>query len=213
MISVTNSYVQLETGLHYQDERGEWQESSEEIEVQPGAAVARHGPHQARWAANLNTYGAIEFWTPEGEAIRSHVLGLAYFDPATGAHVMIGEVQDSIGAVAGNQVIYEDAFDGVSADLHYTYTKGGFVQDVIVREQLPDPALWGFDPGTVQVQVLTEFLTLPDELKELARITAEASAATNALTGSFNAAYAEDQALNFGVATPLDHYDELGVDG
>jgi hypothetical protein len=197
-ISVTNSYVQLETGLHYLDEGGEWQESSEEIEVQPGAAVARRGPHQVRWAANLNTYGAIEFWTPEGEAIRSHVLGLAYFDPATGAHVMIGEVQDSIGAVAGNQVIYEDAFAGVSADLHYTYTKGGFVQDVIVREKLPDPALWGFDPGTVQVQVLTEFVALPDALKELARITSEVSAATNALTGSFETAYAEDQALSFG---------------
>lgn len=197
-ISVTNSYVQLETGLHYQDERGEWQESSEEIEVQPGAAVARRGPHQVRWAANLNTYGAIEFWTPEGEAIRSHVLGLAYFDPATGAHVMIGEVQDSVGAVAGNQVIYEDAFDGVSADLHYTYTKGGFVQDVIVREKLPDPALWGFDPATVQVQVLTEFVALPEPLKELARVSSETLTSTNASPGRFAAAYQADQALNFG---------------
>jgi hypothetical protein len=197
-VSVTNSYVQLEIGLHYVDERCEWQESSEEIEVQPGAAVARRGPHQVRWAANLNTYGAIEFWTPEGEAIRSHVLGLAYFDPATGAHVMIGEVQDSIGAVAGNQVIYEDAFDGVSADLHYTYTKGGFVQDVIVREKLPDPVLWGFDPATVQVQVLTEFVTLPEPLKELARVSSETLTSTNAPAVRFGAVYQADQALNFG---------------
>jgi len=165
-IQRTNSYVQLETGLHYVDERGNWQESSEEIELLTGAAVARKGPHRVQWAANINTYAAITLITPDGEQARSHVLGLAYYDPDIGDSVMIAGIQDSIGGVAGNRVIYENAFDGVKADLRYTYTKAGFVQDVIVRERLPDPVELGFDPETVQLQVLTEFVELPRVTRE-----------------------------------------------
>ena len=166
VVQKTNSYVQLETGLNYVNEQGDWQESSEEIELVPGAALARKGPHRVQWAANINTYGAITLITPDGEQVRSHVLGLAYYDPASGDSVMIADIRDSIGGVSGNKVIYEDAFDGVKADLRYTYTKAGFVQDVIVREQLPDPVALGFDPRTVQLQVLTEFVELPESAKE-----------------------------------------------
>lgn len=158
---VTNSFVQLETGLHFRAERGDWVPASDQIEILPGEAVARHGQHKARWAANINTYGAIELTMPEGGIARSHVLGLAFFDPATGNSVMIAEIKDSIGGVRGNRVIYRDAFEGVLADLRYTYTKSGLVQDVIIREQLPDPVELGFDVASVQLQVLTEFVALP----------------------------------------------------
>ena len=102
-IASTNSYVQLETGLHVQDARGQWQLASEQIEVLPGEAVARGGQHKVRWAANINTRGAIELTTPEGELARSHVLGIAYVDPATGTSAMIADIKDSNGAVGGWQ--------------------------------------------------------------------------------------------------------------
>jgi hypothetical protein len=49
-----SGYTELATGLHYQNERGEWLDSKEEIEIVQGAAVARQGQHQAIFAANLN---------------------------------------------------------------------------------------------------------------------------------------------------------------
>ena len=200
-VSVTNSYVQLESGLHFQDAKGEWLEASDQIEIVSGHAVAKQGQHQARWAANINTFGAIELWTPEGELARSHVLGLAFYDPTTGESSMIAEIKDSIGVVTGNQVIYEDAFDGVVADLRYTYTKAGFVQDVILREQLPDPVELGFDPATVQVQVLTEFVELPAVTRETVDA-ALLSARTNQLSEAVSAArYAQDGDLRLGTMT------------
>lgn len=120
-VSVTNSYVQIEVGLHRLDEQGAWVEASDQIEIVNSEAVARNGQHTARWAANINTVGAIELTTPDGQMAKSHVLGLAFFDPATGDTLLIGQIKDSIGIVGGNQVTYEDAFDGVSADLRYTY--------------------------------------------------------------------------------------------
>lgn len=196
-VSVTNSYVQLETGLHFEDEQGQWVEASEEIEIIPGFAVAKKGQHQARWAANINTYGAIELWTPEGEYLRSHVLGIAYYDPTTGESVTLGEVQDSTGFVDGNKVMYENAFSGIQADLRYTYTKSGFEQDVVLREQLPNPADLGLDPATVQLQILTEFVSLPAAMTNAIRSPSlDTAGLTNSITNIET--YGRDQPLEAG---------------
>ena len=83
-----SSYTELATGLHYKNERGEWVDSKEEIEIFQGAAAARQGPHQVIFAANLNSPGAIDLLTPDQKRFRSHVLGLAYTDYASGKSVM-----------------------------------------------------------------------------------------------------------------------------
>ena len=48
----TASYTALETSMHYQDEKGEWVPSKEEIELVPGGAIARKGRHQVSFSAN-----------------------------------------------------------------------------------------------------------------------------------------------------------------
>jgi hypothetical protein len=120
-------YTELAAGLHYKNAQGQWVESKEEIEVYAKGAIARQGPYQVIFASNLNTAGSIDMQTPDGKRLRSSILGLAYHDSATGNSVLIAQIQDSAGElIASNQVLYPDAFEGVSADVRYTYRKGRF---------------------------------------------------------------------------------------
>ena len=172
--TTNRAYIELATGLNYQDSQGRWVESREEIEISPsGGAVARQGQHKAKFAGNLNSAGAIELQTPDGKVLRSHVLGLSYFDSATGKSVLIAEVKDSTGVLyPPNVIVYPDAFTDFKADVRYTYTKGGFEQDIILREKPPGPEEYGLDPATTRLQVLTEFLNPPQPGK-LARALSE----------------------------------------
>ncbi len=165
--AMTNSYVEIATGLNFIDPAtGKWTESKEEIELIDGGAMARQGQHRVVFAANINTAGAIQTTASDGKTLRSHVLGLAYTDASTGESVLIAGVRDTIGEVARNQVIYRDAFDGpFKADLRYTYTKAGFEQDVIFREAPPSPEKFGMDPQVTRLEVWTELLSPPEPVK------------------------------------------------
>ena len=68
--TITNKYTQLETGLHYKGDNGEWLESKAEIEIQPGGAVARKGPHKVIFASQIHSAGAIDLLTPDGKRLR-----------------------------------------------------------------------------------------------------------------------------------------------
>jgi hypothetical protein len=151
--------------MHYL-ENGEWKETKEEIEATPGGAVARHGPHKVIFANNLNTAGAIDLQMANGKELRSSILGLNYYDASTGSNVWIALVKDCQGQIVNsNQVIYADAFDGVNADVRYTYRKSGFEQDVILRKQPPAPEKFGLNSGSTRLQVVTEFLNPPTPAK------------------------------------------------
>jgi hypothetical protein len=181
------AYVELATGLHYQ-ENGQWKETQEKIEPSPNGAVALRGPHKLTFAGNLAAPGAIEMETPDGKQLRSHVLGLSYYDAASRQTVLIAEVRDSRGRIVGNnQVVYGDAFYGLKADVRYTYTRAGIEQDVILREQPPRPETFGFNPETTRLQVLTEFLSPPEPGKD--RRTWQLSSGTDMV----------DENLDFGV--------------
>src|SRR2546422_6225519 len=103
--------IELVSGLNYLKD-GQWIPAKEEIEIFQDGAVARQGQHQAIWAPNLNSEGAVDLSMPDGQRLRSHLVGLAYTDAATGQSALIAEPKDSLGQVAGNQVIYRDAVNG-----------------------------------------------------------------------------------------------------
>ena len=66
----------------------------------------------------------------------------------------ICETKSSIGVVHGNEVLYPDAFtDGIKADVALTYRVGSLECDVILRVQLPSPALYSLNPDTCRLQV------------------------------------------------------------
>ena len=155
-------YTELATGLHYR-QNGQWVESQEVIEPYSTGAVARQGQHQVIFANNINSAGAIDEQTPDGKRLRSNVIGLIYYDKASGNAVLIARLQDSQGQlVSANQVLYQNAFEGVHADIQYSYSRSGFEQDVILRDQLPTPESYGLVSATTELEVCTEFLSPPD---------------------------------------------------
>ncbi len=168
----TNTYTELGTGMHYQ-ENGVWKESKAEIEILPNGAgaVARQGGHKVIFAQNLNTEGAIDMETPDGQRLRSHILALGYYDRATGRSEIIAQVKSSEGELQGdNQVIYPDAFAGLAVDVRFTYRKSGFEQDVILRSQPPAPEKFGMNPKTTRLEVFTEFLNAPEPVKTVSPV-------------------------------------------
>lgn len=66
-------YIETATGLNYSED-GEWKPSEARIEAFPGGAVARHGQHKLIFARNLNSAGAIDLETPDGQRLRGNVL-------------------------------------------------------------------------------------------------------------------------------------------
>ena len=157
-----HTYTELATGMHYQNAQGQWVESKEQINASATGAVANQGPYQVAFANNLNSAGAIDQQTPDGRRLRSNILGLSYYDSATGKSVLLAQIQDSQGElISANQVLYPDAFTGLKADVRYTYKRGSFEQDVILREQPPTPESLGLNSATTEIEVMTEFLNPP----------------------------------------------------
>ena len=158
-------YVVLQPGMHYW-EGNQWKESMELIEKEGTGAIARQGQYKVRFAPNLNTAGAIDLTMPGGTRLRSHVLGLSYYDAATRLSALIAEVKDSVGEILPpNRIIYRDVFEGLKADVRYTWRKGDFEQDVILRENPPGPETFGLNPETSRLEVLTEFVDAPKPVK------------------------------------------------
>ena len=166
--AMTQRYVELESGLHY-EENGEWKDSNAEIQPAPNGAVALHTRHKVLFSANLNNWdGAVDLLTRDNKRFRSRILGLAYWDPASGQTVLVAETKDSMGIIGEDktQIHYPDAFTGILADVRYRNFKAGLEQDIILRERPPSPAEWGLNPATTRLQVLTEFFDPPVPQKQ-----------------------------------------------
>jgi hypothetical protein len=157
------AYVEVASGLNYWDATSQqWLASKEEIDGYAGGAIAQFGQHKVIFANNLNAADAIDLQTPDGKELRSHVLGLSYYDSSSGNSVLIAQIKDCQGQIVGsNQVIYTDAFTGVNADVRYTYTRAGLEQDIILQTQPPSPQNYGLNPATTRLQAFTEFLNPP----------------------------------------------------
>ena len=155
----THSFTELASGLCY-GQNGQWMDSQEQINILPdGSAEAIQGEHQVYFPAGIYN-GVITLVTPDGLQLKSQPIGLSYDDGTN--TVLIGELTNSIGQlIASNQVVYTNAFTGVDADLLYTYRKGGFEQDVIFREQPPEPEQFGLSSASARLQMLTEFFSPP----------------------------------------------------
>lgn len=164
----TNSVTELAAGMNFINENGEWEESSETIEILPNnkGAAASKGQHKVIFPPDVYD-GQIEMNLPDGRWLVSRVLGLSYFDTRSGKSVLIAEIKNSEGVVHGsNVVIYADAFTDFQADLRYSYTREIFEQDVILRSMPPLPEDFGLNPDTTRLQVLTEFFNPPVPTKE-----------------------------------------------
>ncbi len=71
----TNSFVELQTGLHRWDQG--WVETSPEIELFQDGAVVRHLLYQVAFAPNLASRGSIDLLLPDQSRLTGHILGVA----------------------------------------------------------------------------------------------------------------------------------------
>ena len=187
----TNRFVQLETGLNYEAEPGVWAEASQTFEINAeGKAEVSRGQFKVVLAASPLSDVPVQLTTPTGDVLKSRVIGLAYFDPASGNSELIFEVQDTIGEVNGATVTYPAALTDIEADLIYTYSRGSFEQDIVLRTQLPD--VEGFD-DSAQLEVWTEFLNPPEPAEE-----AQVRTGTNSVPEDVLAPNLKDRRISFG---------------
>ncbi|MBI3414348.1 MAG: hypothetical protein HY043_03350, partial [Verrucomicrobia bacterium] len=136
----------------------------------PGAATATRLQHSVTLLGNPNQKGAVRLTLPQEpgmpdgpQVMVSHVVGLNYYDAASGQSVMFASVQDAQGQLlpGGREVIFTDAFKGVKADLRYTLSIGGLEQDIILNENPPAPETFGLASATTRLEVATEFDAAP----------------------------------------------------
>jgi hypothetical protein len=144
-----------------------------EIEIQSYGASASFGPHKVAFATDLTTDlsvsgppgagGAVDMVMIDQQHLCSRIQGLAYI--SGGQTVMIGQLKSCEGElISPTQILYPDAFSGLSADVLYTYTGTSFEQCVVLRRQLPPPSDFGLSgngSSGVQVAVISEFLSPP----------------------------------------------------
>ena len=161
IVPQTQKYIELATGLNHLV-NGQWVPSTENIAISAdgSSASATNGQHQVYFPGNIYN-GEIKLVMPNGTALQSQPIGLSYFDGSNS--VLLAVVTNSGGAIlsSGNQVIYTNAFAGLDADLLYTYTIAGLEQDVVLRQQPPDPVSLGLNLASTRLQVLTEFINPP----------------------------------------------------
>ena len=207
------AYTEIADGLCYQNERGHWVDSEELFEIIGTTAVARRGQHKVTLAANINSERVVELIAPDGKRFVSRFAGLSYFDAASGQNILLARVQDSIGMVhLPNQVIYPAALagDGFTADVRYTWRKGSFEQDVILRETPPSPEVFQMNPATTRLQAWTMFVEAPEPEVYARILRREADAAARQIMVEPDFA---DQELKFGaLAISLGQAFSLGQD-
>jgi hypothetical protein len=156
VVPVAQRYVEVQVGMHYMED-GQWKPTEERIEIFERGAVARQGPHKAIFSPNLNTRGSVDLEMPDGQRLRSKVIGLSYYDAACGKSVLVAELKDCQGELLPpNRILYPDAFTTLRANVVYTYTKAGLEQDVVILEPPPSPESFGLDPESARLEVLTE---------------------------------------------------------
>jgi hypothetical protein len=189
------SYVELATGICYTNGAGELVDSVEQVESVAGGAQAVQGRHRVQWGSDVEA--PITIQTPDGKQLTCQVYGLAYYDLSSGSNAAIARLQDSQGSILPpNQVIYQDAFSNVTADILYTYTKAGLSQDIVLRQAPPPPDAFGLSDSNSVLQVYTQFINSPEPT---------ATAVTNGNV-------ADDQVLSFG-AMQMGIGDSLFIDG
>lgn len=201
----TNEVTLVGNGLNYQDTNGVWIQSVPIVQNFPNAIVCTGLTYRVILATNLNSTGSVDLELPADptsgnrERMISHPLGLAFYDPDSGATVLLAPLRDCSSQIVSNQVIFPDAFvhsNGIQASVTYTYGVGHFHQDVILTTKpAVTPSDFGMGPNA-RLEMLTEFEQSPEpEITESA-VSAVARVATSAQVGA--EATETDQTLNYG---------------
>lgn len=161
--SVTNQYTVLQPGLNFfSAAENTWKATSTEIDLGEVGAVYQKGPFRLTFAPDHNDpVAAVTLTLPDGRAVRIQTIGVA-LRSGNGEAVWLGELKNSRGALDRNSIIYEDAFDGLKADVVVRVSVGKYESDVVLREQITPPQEFGFDPGSATLEIWHRIVEAPE---------------------------------------------------
>jgi hypothetical protein len=204
----TNEITLVANGLNYQDTNGNWIESIPIVQNFSSGIVCTGASYQVILATNLNSYGSVDLELPADPAtgvrgrMLSHPLGIAFYDPDSGATVLLAQLKDCSAQIVSNKVIFADAFagsNGIQGAISYTYGVGHFHQDVtLTARPSVTPADFGMGPNA-RLEVLTEFEQSPEPVVTENTVSAGTSSTLSATTAQAAAEpVLNDQTLDYG---------------
>ena len=194
-----HKYIELGTGLNYQDHTGAFQPSNPNFVITQNGAEARRGQHQVFLDADLTRLGAVEIITPDGRSLKSAPLAVGYFDPVSGESVLLSAVAGGTGwLTAPNEVIYSNCFANIRASVRYRNSLAGIAQDLILHEQPPSPEAFGLS-ALSRLEFFTEFDDNTPEPSVSRRVISEQKDA--ALRQAMTEPDLTDSTITFGLIT------------
>lgn len=172
-LATTNRIVELTTGMNaWSEAEARWIPADPTIRIVNGEGRVGGTHHKASFSGNINDpRGAVGIVTPDGKRIRIRTVGLIYRDAESGESVLFAPVKNAQGQTdEATTVLYEDAFENIRSDIRMRSMLAGVESDVLIREQLPSPALWGLAPERARLEALHEILEGPEIELERGRI-------------------------------------------
>ncbi len=147
--------------LHYL-EAGEWRPTDPTLEdLASRGAIARHGPHQVSFASHPGIRPVFTIQMADGRRWSGGPRALGWIERHGRSFQSVASIRpDSRGrVVAPDQFVFEQAFDGVEADLVYVWRRDAFQQDVLLRA-IPAPSV-DWDPSITDLAIVSEFTIDP----------------------------------------------------
>ena len=106
---------------------------------------------------DLSANNPVVFETKDKFRLKTKTIQAGYFDRATKAYQSLQNVHETSGQVHGNSLYFENAFSHV--DIKYTYLSTRLKEEIFItqaaRDQLPNPAQYGFDLGDTYLVFVT----------------------------------------------------------
>ncbi len=194
--AIKGEFVLLDPGMNYYDEAGVLRSNDPKIEPSPDGAIVTGSSLKVDFSGELDVAGAIDVRLKDGVRLRATPLAIGYFDSGSGLSVTIGTVRAASGKIfSPTKVIYEDAFDGVRADVVYDVTRHSVMQTVIFTENPPPPSFFGLADATSKLEVISEFDDAPAPQKRIKVLKEEKDAVKRA---AMHAPDFLDEELKFG---------------
>lgn len=151
-----SSYTELATGLNRLGPDGLYHPASARLELTPRGAEAPNAACPVRLPGDIAEDFGVELATGDG-LLRSHPVGLSYYDPVDGRRVTLATVRSAQGWLVGaNTVIYSNCLAGAAGDIRYSVSLAGLEQDLILHEAPADPLQFGLSAES-RLEFATEF--------------------------------------------------------
>lgn len=162
---LTNTIVQLQTGLNRWDAINKtWVNAEPDFQADEAQYSANKLQYPVKISKNANdNAGAISIQTGPQDGLTLKCIGMAYYSAKAGQSAYIALIKNSLAQQVKNGVfIWADAFAGVHADIRCQVSLDSVENDVILKEQLPDPIVYGFKEDDVRLEIWHKIIQGPN---------------------------------------------------